>query len=337
LNVRTVAALVLLLLLSAAGAVTWLWQDFKRELSTPMQLSAPDTLVVTPGMSLRRVAAELKRRGWIEQPLYLVIAGRLQGKSRAIKAGEFSVPPGTTPQELLDRLVAGRVLQHTLTIVEGWTLRQILEAVRNHPTLVQTLDTADPRRVMATIGYPGYFAEGRFFPDTYHFPAGTTDVEFLRRAVQRMHRVLEEEWAQRDVGLPYASAYEALIVASLVERETAVPAERQQIAGVFVRRLRKNMKLQTDPTVIYAMGEKFDGNIRRRDLDIDSPFNTYRYAGLPPTPIGSPGRAAIHAALHPAPGEALYFVSRGDGSHEFTASLEAHNRAVRKYQLRKRP
>src|SRR5690606_15666539 len=165
----------------------------------------------------------------------------------------------------------------------------------------------------------------------------TTDVEFLRRAVQRMHRVLEEEWAQRDVGLPYASAYEALIVASLVERETAVPAERQQIAGVFVRRLRKNMKRQTDPTVLYAMGEKFDGNIRRRDLDIDSPFNTYRYAGLPPTPIGSPGRAAIHAALHPAPGEALYFVSRGDGSHEFTASLEAHNRAVRKYQLRKRP
>src|SRR5690606_715707 len=235
----------------------------------------------------------------------------------------------------LDRLVAGRVMQHTLTIVEGWTLRQILDAVERHPMLVRTLDTTDPRRVMAAIGYPGHFAEGRFFPDTYHFPAGTTDVEFLRRAVDRMHAVLEEEWAQRDVGLPYASAYEALIVASLVERETAVPEEREQVAGVFVRRLQKNMKLQTDPTVIYALGEAFDGNIRRRELAIDSPFNTYRYAGLPPTPIGSPGRAAIRAALHPAPGEALYFVSRGDGTHEFTASLEKHNRAVRKYQLRR--
>ena len=201
--------------------------------------------------------------------------------------------------------------------------------------LVHTLDTREPRRVMAAIGYAGYLAEGRLFPDTYRFPRGTTDVAFLVRAFETMQAVLAEEWERRAVGLPYESPYEALIMASLIEKETGIPEERAQIGGVFVRRLGKGMKLQTDPTVIYALGSSYDGNIRRGDLGVDSPYNTYVYAGLPPTPIASPGRESIRAALQPEAGDALYFVARGDGSHEFSATLAEHNRAVRKYQLRR--
>ena len=188
---------------------------------------------------------------------------------------------------------------------------------------------------MSEIGYPGYHAEGRFFPDTYYFPAETTDVDFLRRAFKQMESVLYDEWDKRMKGVPYRLPYEALIMASLIEKETAVPDERKKIAGVFVRRLEQNMKLQTDPTVIYALGENYDGDIRRRDLGFDSPYNTYRYKGLPPTPIAAPGRASIRAALQPEPGTALYFVATGeDGRHYFSDTLAEHNRAVAKYQLK---
>ena len=188
---------------------------------------------------------------------------------------------------------------------------------------------------MIEIGYPGYYAEGRFFPDTYYFPAATTDVDFLRRAFRQMETVLSEEWHKRMSGLPYQSPYEALIMASLIEKETAVIDEREKIAGVFVRRLKKNMRLQTDPTVIYALGESYDGDIRHKDLEYDSPFNTYRYKGLPPTPIAAAGRASIRAALQPEPGTALYFVATGEnGRHYFSQTLAEHNKAVAKYQLR---
>jgi UPF0755 protein len=201
--------------------------------------------------------------------------------------------------------------------------------------LIKTLSDTDGKTVMSALGYPEVHPEGRFFPDTYHFPSGMTDIEFLQRAYDTMVAVLDEEWQQKAEGLPYKTADEALIMASIIEKETAVASERVTIAGVFVRRLQKGMKLQTDPTVIYAMGENYNGNIRRKDLKTDSPYNTYVVAGLPPTPIALPGVEAIHAALHPEQGETLYFVAKGDGSHYFSKTLKEHNRAVAKYQLGK--
>jgi len=210
---------------------------------------------------------------------------------------------------------------------------QLLAALRQQDVIVQTLNGLDDDQIMSRLGYAGQQPEGLFMPDTYHFPRGTTDVAFLQRAYQALAARLAEEWERRDPALPYQTSYQALIMASIVEKETAIPEERPEIAGVFVRRLARGMRLQTDPTVIYGLGSRFDGNLRRRDLITDSPYNTYMHAGLPPTPIALPGLASIRAALHPAPGDAIYFVSRGDGSHEFSASLEAHNKAVRRYQI----
>jgi UPF0755 protein len=331
---RRLLLLSLLMMAALAGAGTWLWRDMQRQLREPLAISGAEILIVAPGTTMRALATDLARRGWLARPLYLELEARRSGRAARIHAGEYAVTPGTTPLDLLDMLVRGRVLLHAMTIVEGWTFRELRAAVAANPVLRQTLIGVAPDRIMAELGYAGYLPEGRFLPDTYRFPAGTTDAAFLRRAFRAMTQVLDEEWAARDPDLPYESPYQALIMASLVEKETAVPAERARIAGVFVRRLRQGMRLQTDPTVIYALGERFDGNIRRRDLDLDSPYNTYRVTGLPPTPIALPGREAIRAALHPEPGDALYFVARGDGTHEFTANLEEHNRAVRKYQLR---
>ena len=320
-------------LVFAGCALWWLYYDMQRQLQEPLPLADDSTLFIAPGEGLNTIAAGLVKKGWLEQPYYFIFETRRQGRARLLKAGEYEVTVGTTPLQLLDILVDGKVRQYSMTIPEGWSFRQILRAVRDNPRLLATLDTEQPRRVMAELGYSGIFAEGRIYPDTYFFPAGTTDREFLRRAIKMQEKVLMEEWRQRAEGLPYASPYEALIMASIVEKETAVVEERERIAGVFVRRLQQNMKLQTDPTVIYALGQAYDGDIRRKDLSIDSPYNTYLYRGLPPTPIASPGREAIHAALHPEPGTALYFVARGDGSHYFSDTLAEHNRAVEKYQL----
>lgn len=328
--------LILLGLAAIGTGSAWLgWQEMRRQLDVPLAIPAPQLIAVESGTSLRGLAADLAEKGWMTHPWVLVAEGRRRGIERSIRAGEYEVAPGMTPRSLLEAVVAGRVVQHQLTLVEGWDFERIMQAVENSVVLVHTLGTRDPRRVMAEIGYPGYLAEGRFFPDTYRFPRGTTDVEFLRRAFRMMEEVLAEEWPRRAVGLPYENPYQALIMASLIEMETAVPSERARIAGVFTRRLARGMRLQTDPTVIYALGASYDGNIRRDDLSIDSPYNTYVYAGLPPTPIASPGREAIRAALQPEEGDALYFVARGDGSHEFSATLAEHNRAVQKYQLRR--
>lgn len=326
--------LILLAAATAALALWWLRWDMDRVLHTPLDLGGEQRLVVKPGTSLGAIGAELAARGWMQRPYYFKFAGKLQGRAGSVQAGEYALHPPVTPLDLLDILVSGKVIQHSLTLVEGWTFRQVMEAVRQSPELAHTLASDRPRYVMSAIGRAGTFAEGRFFPDTYHFPAGTTDVQFLRRAFRTMSRILKEAWAHRDTGLPYQSAYQALILASLVEKETAVPAERPRIAGVFVRRLEKGMKLQTDPTIIYALGKNYDGDIRTRDLSIDSPYNTYLHAGLPPTPIGLPGQASIEAALHPASGTELYFVSRGDGTHKFSSTLSEHNAAVRKFQLK---
>lgn len=327
-----------LLLISGVLVVlagSWFYQDAQKQLNIPLKIAGPEYFSIEPGMSLLAVAGEVAARGWFDYPFYLQLEGKIRGVDGLIKAGQYQVGPGATASSLLEMIVAGRVSQHALTIVEGWTFPQIMAAVHESRYIRRQLSSTRPERVMSEIGYPGYHAEGRFFPDTYYFPAETTDVDFLRRAFRQMEAVLSEEWDKRMKGVPYRLPYEALIMASLIEKETAVPDERRRIAGVFLRRLEQNMKLQTDPTVIYALGENYDGDIRRRDLGFDSPYNTYRYKGLPPTPIAAPGRASIRAALQPEPGTALYFVATGEnGRHYFSDTLAEHNRAVAKYQLR---
>ncbi len=321
-----------------AGLATWGWLDLEKVLARPMPTgSRPMALTVEKGASLASVARDLERRGLLPSAHYLVLHGRRAGVATSLKAGEYVVEPYMTPTELLDRLVAGEVVQRAFTVIEGWTFRQLRQAMSAAPTLVSTLAGRDDAEIMAALGAEGLHPEGRFLAETYHFSAGTTDLEFLRRAYLAMRDVIAEEWAARAEGLPFESPDEALILASIIEKETAVPEERAAIAGVFVRRLRKGMRLQTDPTVIYGMGERFDGNIRRADLREDTPYNTYVHHGLTPTPIAMPGRAAIHAAMHPAPGKALYFVSRGDGTHHFSDTYEEHRDAVIRYQIKRRP
>jgi UPF0755 protein len=261
---------------------------------------------------------------------------RIDGSAARIQAGEYLLPTGMAPPGLMRMLVRGEVVQHSLTIIEGWTFQQMMSAIQSHPMLKRTLADASGPGVMAVMAEAGLEPEGWFYPDTYRFPRDTTDVEFLRRAFRNMQQRLELEWEARAEGLPLKTPYEALILASLIERETAVPAERTRIAGVFIRRLQKGMRLQTDPTVIYGMGDAYQGKIRWRDLRADTPYNTYTRHGLPPTPIAMPSGASIRAALNPADGNELYFVSRGDGSHQFSATLQEHNAAVRRYQLGER-
>lgn len=331
-------SLIMIGLFAAGAVVVWLWTDYQRFLAEPMNI--PEQGVdyrVERGTGFGQVAYDLQRREIITEPIYLRLLGRERGDADRIKAGEYALTPGMTPVDLLDLLISGDVIEYSLTLVEGWTFREALDAVRASDDLVQTLSAeASGEEVMSAIGHPGKHPEGRFFPDTYLFPGETTDVQFLKRAYDRMEKVLEEEWSARSEGLPLENAEEALILASIIEKETGKPEERAQVAGVFIRRLNKGMLLQTDPTVIYGMGESFDGNIRRSDLKRDTPYNTYTRPGLTPTPIALPGREAIHAALHPADGNALYFVATGDGGHYFSATLAEHNRAVRRYQLNRR-
>ena len=336
--IRILVASVVVVMLGTAGAAAWLWNDYRHFVSQPLNLPESGTEYrVRAGATLRQVAAELAGRGILREPLYLRLLGRQRGDADRIKAGDYALAHGMTPDDVIDLFVSGAVIEYSLTLVEGWTFRQALEAVRRHERIVHSLDDdITDTEVMAAIGAPGVHPEGRFFPDTYRFPGETTDVDFLRRAYERMSDILAEEWAARSEDLPLESADEALILASIVEKETGLPEERAEVAGVFVRRLRKGMLLQTDPTVIYGMGASFDGNIRRRDLTKDTPYNTYTRSGLTPTPICLPGRDAIHAALHPADGDALYFVATGDGGHKFSATLAEHNRAVRRYQLKRK-
>ena len=327
--------ILLVALLSFCLLAGWLWLDFRRFASQPLPIGATGvTVTLAPGSSLRRLARDLVERDLLENPYYLRFLARLRGQANRLQAGEYHVPRGTTPTALLEQLTSGRVIQYPLTLIEGWTFSQVLAALAADTRLRQTLDGMEPHEVMAQLGQPEQHPEGRFYPDTYHFPRGTSDLQFLRRAYQTMQQVLAEEWSGRQPELPLATPDEALTLASIIEKETGLAGERREIAGVFVRRLRRGMKLQTDPTVIYGLGPKFDGNLRRRDLERATPYNTYVHPGLPPTPIAMPGRDSIHAALHPADGQSLYFVARGDGSHQFSRTLAEHNRAVRKYQLK---
>src|SRR5881394_116520 len=304
------------------------WRALHAELPIP---SAGAWLEVASGTPLRRVTAELAQRGLLDHPVLLDLYARLRGDATRIRAGEYQLALGTTPLSLVDKLVSGQVFQHQLTIVEGWRFADLLSAVRAHDAI--RAGTLDGPEIMAELGEPGVHPEGQFFPDTYFFPRGTTDLELLKTAHEALREHLAKAWEARAPDIQVRTPYEALILASIIEKETALPTERALISGVFQQRLRRNMRLQTDPTVIYGLGVGFDGNLRHQDLDRDTPYNTYTRAGLPPTPIALPGSASLEAAVRPERTDALYFVAtgRGDGSHNFSATLEEHERAVRDY------
>lgn len=296
--------------------------------------SSPLDFTITPGTPLRIASRQMEMAGIAMPAWQFTLLGRALGKSADIKAGSYEVSAGITPLSLLDKLTRGDVTQSEVVLLEGWTFRQIHAALDAHPDLRHDTAGWSEREILDRLGIEGK-AEGRFFPDTYLFAKGSSDLDIFRRAHGQMDKILQSEWESRDAGLPYASPYEALIMASIVEKETGQSRDRRQIASVFVNRLKKGMLLQTDPSVIYGLGENFDGNLRKRDLLTDGPYNTYTRPGLPPTPIALPGRESIRAALHPAATDLLYFVARGDGSSQFSRTLEEHNRAVAKYQLRK--
>jgi len=326
-----------LLLLAGSVGAGWVLMEWGAALQQKLAVGDEGMgYVIQKGASFRKVVYDLAEKGVLEKPRYLAWSARWTGKAGRIKAGEYHIPPATTAEELLDIFVEGKVVRHSITLVEGWTFRQMMQAIHGNEAIVHTLQGLSNEEIMAEVGSPDVHPEGRFLPETYHFTAGARDLDILRRAYRDMQALLISEWERRDGGLPYRTPDDALIMASIIEKETGRADERGRIAGVFVRRLKKGMRLQTDPTVIYGLGESFDGNLRRRDLESDTPYNTYTRGGLPPTPIAMPGRDAILAALHPEPGDALYFVARGDGSHEFSPTLEAHQQAVNEHQLKRR-
>jgi UPF0755 protein len=293
----------------------------------------PAVFLIRSGSNIKSIAQDLTRQKIIEDPWLFILLAKVKGQETRVRAGEYQINPGISAEELLEKFTRGNAIQHNFTIIEGWSFRQLLAALAEDPILEHTLKGKSDAEIMERLGYPGQHPEGMFFPDSYRFPKGSSDVDFLRRAYQVMQKHLQREWEQRAPGLPLKSSYEALTLASIIEKETGAGFERPLIAGVFVERLKRNMRLQTDPTIIYGLGPDFDGNIRSRDLKKDTPYNTYLRAGLTPTPIALPGLEAIRAALNPAETDALYFVSRGDGTHKFSATLDEHNAAVSRYQL----
>ena len=327
-------ALVVAFALVFAGLLSWLLRE---RWEMPLSIAATGyQLTVAPGQTLASVAAQLESDGVYSDPWLLRLYGRWTGLDEQIKRGEYQVPSGTTPEGFLLLLNSGKVVNYQVTLPEGITLARAVALLARHDQLKQVLTGASDERILELTGSPSN-GEGLFFPDSYQFERGASDWTILQRAYRAMQSILAEEWKQRSQDLPYETPYEALIMASIVERETGLAEERPEIAGVFVRRLQRGMRLQTDPTVIYGLGENYGGNLQRRHLrDESNRYNTYRHGGLPPTPIALPGRAAIHAALHPDKGKSLYFVARGDGGHQFSETLAQHEAAVRKYQLRRR-
>jgi len=307
------------------------------EMHAEMPLSQTESIVFSRGSSIRTLANQLIEKGLLNNKRYFLIWGKLNRQETKLQAGEYLITPGMTLAGLLETMVAGDVVQHNITIIEGYTFRQMLNSIHQNPILIKHLTGLSDDEIMEKLGHKGEHPEGRFFPDTYYVSRGVSDVELLKRAYKAMANILQEEWQQREDDLPLKTAYEALILASIVEKESAIAEERPLIAGLFINRLRKKMRLQTDPTVIYGI-KNYDGNIRFRDLRKDTPYNTYTRNGLPPTPIALPGRQAIHATLHPDKTKYLYFVAYGDGSgrHVFSTNLKDHEKAVDKYQRKKR-
>ena len=318
-----------------AGGGLWLWQGLQT-LEQPVALDEPVLFGVPSGSGYGQVARKLEAEGLVGDSLWLKIHGRLYPEQALLKAGEYEFTDGMTSLDMINAMVAGDTKHWQIQFIEGWAFRDMRAALASSDRLGQVTADWTDERIMEAMGAKGAHPEGRFFPDTYLFTSSETDLDLLRRAFERMEKVLATEWQAKAENLPYDSPYEALIMASIVERETGAVHERKEVAGVFVRRLEKGMRLQTDPTVIYGMGEKYQGRITRKDLRTHTDYNTYRIDGLPPTPIALPGREAIHAALNPAEGDTLYFVARGDGTHKFSKTLAEHQKAVREFQLNRR-
>lgn len=326
---RFLTRLVLLSTLLAGGVAAWaFWW-----INQPLDIATPSVdLSIEPGTLPRGVAQAVADAGIQVDPALLYAWFRLSGQARQIKAGSYEVDQGTTPRRLLLKLARGEESLRAVTLVEGWNFRQFRAALSREEQLRQDVRGLPDDALMALLGRPGVHPEGHFFPDTYAYAKGTSDVALLKRALRAMDKKLEAAWALRAPDAVVKTPDQALILASIVEKETGRASDRALVASVFNNRLRIGMPLQTDPTVIYGMGDAFDGNLRKKDLQTDTPWNTYTRGGLPPTPIAMPGRASLLAAVQPAPGKALYFVARGDGTSQFSATLEEHNRAVNKFQ-----
>ena len=319
-------SLIVLLLVAALGALWW-WANQPLALS-----SSPLEFRIVSGSSLRSAVGQMQTACVDVQPSLMAMLARLTKAERGIKAGSYSIHDGITPLELLDKLLQGKVSLGQLTLLEGWTFRQWRARLDGNPDISHDTRALSEAEIAKRLGLPSARIEGWLFPDTYLFDKQSSDLELLARAVRAMESRLASEWAVRAENLPYKTPHDALVMASIIEKETGREADRTLVAAVFVNRLRKGMLLQTDPAVIYGLGEAFDGNLRKRDLQTDTPYNTYTRVGLPPTPIAMPGLNSIRAALHPAISDALYFVARGDGSSEFSRTLDEHNRAVNKFQ-----
>jgi UPF0755 protein len=322
---KLIALLALLVLAVATCFIVW-----AREPLMPAEAPALE-FNIAPGSSIRSAMRQVRDAGVPASPLLMELLARGSG-TRSLKAGSYRIDGGMSPLSLLDTLARGNTIKESLTIIEGWNFAQMRAEMAKQKYLRHDSAAMDELALMQKVA-PGYaFPEGLFYPDTYFFDRGSSDVLVMQQAHQRMLKILDESWAKRAPDLPYSKPYDALIMASIVEKETGTAADRTKVASVFVNRLRRGMLLQTDPTVIYGIGPSFDGNLRKVDLQTDTPYNTYRRAGLPPTPIAMPGKAALQAALNPVASDALYFVARGDGSSEFSSNLDDHNRAVNKYQ-----
>lgn len=312
------------------------WRSLQSYLDSPLNLSQAKIVMVEPGSSFSRFAGQLAAEGVLDKPDWFSFFIRLKKVGHLLKAGEYEIVPGTTPRTLVLQLIEGKTLSYKFTVIEGLTFKQLRTSLESNSNIKNTFADKTDAQIMIELGLEGKHPEGMFLADTYQFHRGMSDADLLKRAHALLQAELDKAWQNKAKDLPYASAYEALIMASIVEKETAKASERPLIAGVFVQRLKKGMKLQTDPTVIYGMGDRYQGNIRRSDLRKPTAYNTYTISGLPPTPIAMVGRDAIQAALHPDEGKWLYFVAKGDGSHQFSATLKDHNKAVREYQLRRR-
>jgi len=331
---RTLVAGILVLILAA---MTFEVRQGLESLDEPLRLTAPLRFKVLPGSRFARVVKGLAELGIVPRPRSWVLYARWKGLDTAIKAGEYQIEPGMTPRQLLARIDSGQVLLHSLTIVDGWRLRDLLSAMRQNPDILVTLPDK-PADLMARFGSPGVDAEGQFLPETYRFPTGTSDVDILRQAHGALSRVLDAAWAGRDTTIPLKNSYELLIMASIVEKESGLPDELPKIAGLYLHRLSIGMRLQADPTVIYGLRDDHEGDLHSIDLRTDGPYNTYTRTGLPPTPIALTGSAALMATAHPEKTDALYFVAspKGDGSHVFSTTLAEHDAAVIRYLERPR-
>ena len=335
--IKKLLILILLVFLIASSIALWYWNDYKTSLTQAVNFSEPEHIIlIKKGDLTRHIATHLYSLNIIKNAEYFRLYARLSKKASKIKAGEYAIKPEMTLVDIVDLLVSGKVVHYSFTIVEGWTVKEALEAIKTNHNLSHSEDEFYNEVLTNYLKSDHISLEGLLYPDTYHFPRGTSDFQFIKRSYDQLQTVLKEEWHNREKETPLKTPYEALILASIVERESGVSSERSKIAGVFIRRLNKKMRLQSDPTIIYGMGDRYKGNIRRKDINEKTAYNTYQIKRLPPTPIAIAGREAIHAVLHPDKGKSLYFVADGSGGHYFSKTLKEHNRAVRQYILKKK-